>query len=116
MIYEGFIEQFNHVLGILCPELVIPANGFITFTEGFSSEIEFMTNASYGCDPGYGLTGGDRIRTCVGSQSGPGQWSGTPPQCQGKYYINCYAFSSITGTHKLMIVSMQVLKKNHYLQ
>ena len=69
----------------MCPTLLSPANGFITFTEGSSSSLQFMTNATYGCNTGYGLSGGDRVRTCVGSVVGPGEWSGTEPTCIGMY-------------------------------
>ena len=70
-------------IDITCPILQSPADGFITFTEGSSSSLQFMINATYGCNPGYGLSGGDRMRTCVGSTAGPGEWSGTAPICIG---------------------------------
>ncbi|XP_064387965.1 uncharacterized protein LOC135336171 isoform X3 [Halichondria panicea] len=68
--------------GILCPTLQSPDNGFITFTEGSTSLVQLITNATYGCNAGFGLSGGDRVRTCVGSNSGPGLWSGTDLTCE----------------------------------
>ncbi len=42
-----------------------------------------MTNATYGCDDGFGLSGGDRVRTCGSSSSGPGEWNGVNLTCEG---------------------------------
>ncbi len=57
-------------------------NGFITFTEDATS-LGFMATATYGCDTEFGLSGGDRVSTCGSSSSGPGEWSGTAPTCEG---------------------------------
>ncbi len=58
-------------------------NGAITFSpESFPTD--YQTTASYSCNTGYGLSGGDRERTCVSSSSGPGEWSGIAPRCEGK--------------------------------
>ena len=43
-----------------------------------------MTTATYSCDPGFGLSGGDSVRTCTGSTENPGEWTGTAPTCEGK--------------------------------
>ena len=74
---------FSVLIDILCRELNDPDNGFITFTEGVSSSAQFMTNVTYSCAAGYGLSGGNRVRTCVESMTGPGEWSGTEPTCEG---------------------------------
>ncbi len=47
-----------------------------------------MTNATYSCDTGYGLSGGNPVRTCVSSDSGPGEWSGTALTCEGQNTIS----------------------------
>ena len=44
---------------------------------------DYQTTATYTCDVGFGLLGGDLLRICVGSSSGPGEWSGTAPTCEG---------------------------------
>ena len=81
--------QSSHV-GITCPPIQSPVNGFITFSDGSvaSSVFQFLTNVTYVCDTGYGLSGGDRVRTCVGSVEGPGEWSGTAPTCEGMQAYN----------------------------
>jgi len=61
------------IIDIVCPVLNEPANGVVSFTEGAT-----MTTATYSCDTGYGLSGGESVRTCSGVD-----WSGTPPTCQG---------------------------------
>ena len=65
---------------VVCPDLMDPTNGIITFTGETSG---FMTMATYSCNPGYGLSGGDSVRTCTSSSVGPGEWSGTSPTCEG---------------------------------
>ncbi len=66
----------------MCPELVEPTNGDITFS-GATSGFVFMT-ATYSCDLGYGLSGGNTtVRTCT-SNMGPGEWTGTAPLCEGE--------------------------------
>ncbi len=69
---------------IMCDPLPNPINGFITFTEDTTS-LGFMATATYGCDMGFGLLGGDRVSTCGSSSSGPGEWSGTAPACERMY-------------------------------
>lgn len=70
----------------MCPVLLAPANGFITYSEEFSASFGFMEMATYGCNTGFGLMGGDIVRTCVGAAAGSsGDWDGTPPSCQRKY-------------------------------
>ncbi len=46
---------------------------------------DYLTVAAYTCNPGYGLSGGDSIRTCEGDDSSTtGEWSGTAPACESK--------------------------------
>ena len=75
---------------ILCESLPNPDNGYIQFTEISSDAFNFQTTATYVCNDGYGLSGGDINRTCVGSENGPGEWTGTAPTCEGK---EKYSFS-----------------------
>ena len=58
-------------------------DGFITYSGDISSFFPFLTNVNYSCSSGFGLSGGDRVRTCVGSLAGPGEWSGIAPTCEG---------------------------------
>ena len=39
---------------------------------------------TYSCDDGYGLLGGDSVRTCVRSPTGPGEWLGIAPTCESE--------------------------------
>ncbi len=64
----------------MCPELMEPENGVITFS---GTNSEFMTMAMYSCNSGYGLSGGDTVRTCETGSNG-GIWSGTEPICVGE--------------------------------
>ena len=67
----------------MCPLLPYPDNGFITYTEQGIS-LGFMETATYACNPGYGLSGGDTVRTCVGAAGSSGEWSGVAPTCERK--------------------------------
>ena len=50
------------------------------------SQFDYETTATYQCDSGYKLTGGDTVRTCTGDGSSPvGQWNGTSPNCSGSH-------------------------------
>ena len=75
--------MFLFPTAIVCPSLNNPPNGQIEFTETSADAFNFQTMATYSCDTGYGLFGGDGVRTCVGSLSGPGVWSGIEPTCEG---------------------------------
>ena len=55
------------------------------WTVRVEDQYDCETTATYQCDSGYELTGGDTVRTCTGDGSSPeGQWSETAPVCTGK--------------------------------
>ena len=67
--------------------LALPAveNGTIAYFSDTTEPYDYGTTASYQCDSGYELTGGDTVRTCTGDGSSPvGQWNGAIPACTGK--------------------------------
>ncbi len=66
----------------MCPEVFDPTNGLITY-----SISETIATASYSCSAGYGLSGGNTVRTCTGSAGSSGEWTGTAPICDGTYII-----------------------------
>ncbi len=84
MCTHGINATSFSLLAVMCDPLPNPNNGFITFTEDTMS-IGFMALATYGCDTGFGLSGGNRVRTCGSSDSGPGDWTGTAPSCEGTF-------------------------------
>lgn len=52
------------------------------YTSSTTTDIDHGTTARYICDQGYGLNGGDAIRTCVEeTMSEVGKWSGNAPTC-----------------------------------
>ena len=56
---------------------MFPPNGVISYTSGTL----LGSMATYTCDPGYDLIGGDALRTC----SSDGDWNGMEPTgCQRK--------------------------------
>ncbi len=67
----------------MCPALDNPGNGIIAYSEETSSSLGFMETATYSCNNGFGLSGGDTVRTCVGMAGSSGEWTGIPPTCLG---------------------------------
>ena len=60
---------------------MVPSNGVISFTSGTL----LGSVATYTCDLGYDLIGGDVQRTCDSNR----QWSGTEPTgCQRKCHVH----------------------------
>ena len=57
-----------------CGSLTDPANGRVNHTAGTTNG----QTATYSCNTGYSLVG-DSTRTCQAE----GDWSGSPPTCQG---------------------------------
>ena len=57
-----------------CPMLMDPANGRVSVTGNLPGD-----NATYTCDPDYGLVGVS-VRVC----GNDGQWSGEAPMCARK--------------------------------
>ena len=80
-----YVLFLSAVLAVTCPSISQPLNGSIAFSEPIPG---FMTTASYSCHTGFGLTAGDKVRVCVESSVGPGEWSGTAPSCEGKFYYS----------------------------
>ncbi len=73
--------------GIVCPTLLDPTNGHITFLVDPSTSV---LTATYACDPGYGLSIGDMVRTCLGSE-----WNGVEPVCEGMASLLACALSCV---------------------
>ncbi len=66
---------------ITCPPLNDPANGTVIY----NVELEFGTQALYGCDTGFSLVG-NITRTCTGDGSSTtGAFDGEAPTCEGKH-------------------------------
>ena len=67
----------------MCTGLPSPDNGSIIYPTGTTSPYEFGTVATYMCDTGFGIDGGDVLRTCHGYGLSPmGTWTGTAPRCE----------------------------------
>ena len=70
---DGTIQSTDSLISAgLCDGLSDLGNGTITVTGQTEG-----SNATYICDDGYQLTGGNSIRTCVDT----GMWSGQEPTC-----------------------------------
>ena len=75
---------FFSALVITCLDIPNPANGRIDFSPDTLAFFDFLTNAAYVCDFGYGIRGDTATRTCVAESIGTfGVWNGTAPTCEG---------------------------------
>ena len=81
----SYITLCLHV-AIRCPALPTMDNGIVIYSSNISmSQYVYGATATFQCDSGYELTGGDTVRTCTGDGSSPvGQWNGTATVCTGK--------------------------------
>ena len=69
-----------------CPHIADPTYGQIVFALDDEAPFDLATTATYSCYSGYGLMGGDTVRTCEESGGSViGAWSGIAPSCGGKY-------------------------------
>ncbi len=71
-------------VAVICEDLTL-INGMVEYSDTTIPRDEDST-ATYSCDTGLTLTGGDTMRTCTVSG-----WDGTAPTCTGiqDCYINC---------------------------
>ncbi|XP_064386521.1 uncharacterized protein LOC135335055 isoform X2 [Halichondria panicea] len=68
-------------IAITCSALTID-NGMIVYSSDMTEPYDYGTTATYECDTGYEITGGESERTCTSDgSSSVGQWSGTAPVC-----------------------------------
>ena len=94
---------------IKCPTLTSPSNGMIQFSDSSASP-GFLTTATYSCATGYGLSGGDEVRTCVAAGTGTGgDWSGVPPSCEGTSFMCVIGFVE-RDQHICMIAHLEIVK------
>ena len=67
-----------------------PDHGLVTKTG-----INYGSTATFSCDAGYGLIGGERVLTCGGDGTSlNGTWNSDPPSCQGRMCV-CLCFSVV---------------------
>ena len=68
----------------MCDGLTLPVNGGIEYSSDSTAPYDVLTTATYTCDSGFALSGGDEVRTCVSNvDSTGGVWTGTAPTCEG---------------------------------
>ncbi len=76
--------MFTFSAAVTCSSLTAPTNGDISYATDTSAPFDFETIVTYRCNNGFGLSSGDRARTCIGTPLGGGVWSGVAPTCDGK--------------------------------
>ena len=69
----------------MCPSLPDPPNGQIVYSTNTTGDQMFGATASYVCDSGFGLSGGERVRACSSDGSSTtGFWTESAPSCLGE--------------------------------
>ncbi len=71
---------------IFCSSLPAPTNGSVVLSSDATSSFSYLTNATYSCEVGLGLTGGDPVRVCGGNFTA--EWAGAAPACEGENYVH----------------------------
>lgn len=82
--YTKCLTMF-HDTAITCGNLPALTNGVITYATDTTALFDIQTTATYSCNFGFRLSGGNAVRICVGSMGGPGVWNGTAPVCEGQF-------------------------------
>ena len=61
----------------------MPNDVSVEYSTEMVPEFVFGTTATYSCSEGFGLNGGDAVRTCGpdGNDDTTGLWSGNAPSC-----------------------------------
>ncbi len=73
---------------IVCQDIPNPTHGRINFYPDELAFFDFLTNATYVCDFGYGLRGNTVVRQCnVGGVGAFGIWTGFAPTCEGVLHV-----------------------------
>ena len=75
---EVFIHKCLLFAAVQCLGLTPPLNALITYSS--DPPYEYLTTATYECNVGFGLLGGDKLRSCIG---GSDEWTGVAPSCTG---------------------------------
>lgn len=82
--WSGDDTECVDILSVVCPPLPNPLDGTVTIISN-----NFRGAAIYSCKDGFTLMGINIVRTCTVS----GEWSGTPPTCEGRYSVtSCLMF------------------------
>ena len=72
----------------MCEDIPDPENGDIEYSVDTTATFEVQTTATYSCDPGYSLQGGNMVRICVGTVESPvGMFDGEAPSCEREYLL-----------------------------
>ncbi len=77
-LFSSWMYTYSHT-EITCSDLVLPTL-MVSYNGGSPGNRPVDTGATYSCNNGYTLIGGDITRVCVNG----GSWSGSTPTCQGE--------------------------------
>ena len=81
--------------------MTAPPNSDIIYGPDTTAPFDFETAATYRCSIGFGLSGGDRVRTCLSGPFGDGVWSGVSATCDGEKTQITITVYSITIVNQL---------------
>ncbi len=76
-----FVHYFSLYIAV-CDELEMIANGVISYNADMTAPYNVGTVATYSCNAGFVLRGGNMVRTCVEAGDGSGGiFNGEAPTC-----------------------------------
>ena len=83
-VHEKWRDCSSQLIEFMCPDLLDPVNGRVTFSSDNEALFVLDTMATYSCDEGFGLNGA-ATRTCEANAditNPEGVWTGTAPTCE----------------------------------
>ena len=86
--------------------MTAPPNSEIAYAPDTTAPFDFETAATYRCSNGFGLSGGDRVRTCLSGTLEGGVWSGVSATCDSEktQTINPSNYSALIHVGLLIVV------------
>ena len=94
--------MMKNTAALMCTDLPAPDNGQVSYSPDTIPPYEFGTEATYTCNTGFGISSGNRTRTC-GDINSEEMWYGVAATCDRKFiYCNCTVCFNFSDTNKFI--------------
>ena len=78
----------KNAAALMCTDLPAPDNGQISYSTDTISPYDFGTEVTYTCNTGFGISSGNRTRTCGGLDiNTEGVWNGVAVTCDREFTL-----------------------------
>ncbi len=89
----------------MCASLSPPTNGRVAYFTDSAPPYDYDTVATYTCDIGFGIAGGDVNSVCTDENNeAVGRWTRIPPTCERKFYTHSSFTRDIVNAYACMTV------------